>query len=195
MIANLLGLGPSLAKFRFENKPEETINITFNAGIFEEHIIKVSDWVVVHDSRFIRDDYVNTLYELKKTKIASFGKFEECLKMNPNLEGEMLNNNIIAEFWRNLADSELLLNVVVDFGIPFAAHLGAKQINLHGCDFNYFIDEKGNADYYEGHSKKFDFDHDTTSHECWSLRSYSRLEQAINLFSEKNIIINWLNER
>ena len=64
-----------------------------------------------------------------------------------------------------------------------------------GCDFNYFIDEKGNADYYEGHSKKFDFDHDTNSHEYWSLRSYSRLEQAINLFSEENIIINWLNER
>lgn len=194
MRANLLGLGPSLANFNFGSTTEDIINITFNAGIFEERIINVSDWIVVHDTRFIRHDYLTTLSDLKKTKVASFGKFEENLKINPKLVSEMLNNNIISEFWYNLVDSELLLNVVVDFGIPFAAHLGAREINLYGCDFNYFMDENGNADYYDDYSKEFDFDHNTTSHKHWSSRSFSRLKEAMKLFSQENITINWHND-
>ena len=195
MRANLLGLGPSLKNFNLTNTTGENVHITFNAGIFEERMTNVSNWVIVHDSRFIRDDYLKKLSELKKTKVASFGKFEENLRINPTLVTDMLNNKLIYKFWSNLVNDELLLNVVVDFGIPFAAHLGAKEINLHGCDFNYFLDEDGNADYFDKFSKEFDFDHDINSHNSWSARSCFRLQEAMELFAQENIKISWCNDR
>lgn len=194
MIANLLGLGPSLKNYNLTKMTGKNVNITFNAAIFDSDIMAVTNWVIVHDSRFNRDDYLKRLTELNITKVASFGLFEESLRRNPDLLNKMHKNELIHKFWGNLVKEELLLNVVIDFGIPFASYIGAKEINLYGCDFNYFLDEKGKAGYFDNFSGNFAFDHNKDSHANWASRSLVRLQEAKTLFALDDINIHWCND-
>ena len=189
MEVNLLGLGPSLRALDLKSIDPSNLNVTFNAALFEPDLMQVSDYLVVHDSRFVDEKFLSELKHILGEKVLSFGQFENEMKKNPNIILNMTERACINKFWENLSSNELLLNVVVDFGIPVAVYLGADKINLFGCDFDYEIDHLSNPTYFGQSSNLFAFDHDYLSEKKWAERSYRRLIEAQEIFGLEGIKI------
>ena len=85
MEVNLLGLGPSLRALDLKSIDPSNLNVTFNAALFEPDLMQVSDYLVVHDSRFVDEKFLSELKHILGEKVLSFGQFENEMKKNLTL--------------------------------------------------------------------------------------------------------------
>ena len=182
----ILGSGPSLERFLQTNKEYKAI-IGCNSLVSETWFRKAKEAIyIAHERRLINRQFFTYLERFEKKIYFSKDLLSE-IKKNfiefKNLKKIMsfdtvVQKNIDVKKYKKISTtvSDLNKNVILDYSIPLALHLGYKEIDLYGCDFTY--GSSAEPSYYHEGGTIGNFVHSKVSAKEWSGESLARYKKV-----------------
>lgn len=196
MIIDVIGSGPSLDL----QEAKGNLTIWTNRSMYLRPVPAASDFGLVADERFVFDtdwqnlalNWTHHLFATRHLKMQlsqSFAEFRETLSL------ERLNFPAWNSYQAVVGKNEFpKMNVVLDYAIPLAVCLGAQEILLLGCDFDYGPNLL-RPEYAQGAvSETMVFEHNRNSAKKWTTASRSRLAIAQKFLDEQGIALRQVNQ-
>ena len=193
MDVKILGSGPSLSLFDFIKDTKNCKILYCNSLIYKNKFREIDNATyVAHDKRLYCPEFVEKIKSISHKVIIEgdlkqiFIQNKISLKNKTVIRNKKFLGNHLFQKMENIPDLER--NVVLDLALPTALGLGAKNIELFGCDFDYFLSGNNKPGYAV--KNKGRFDHTYESAQIWAKRSSIFFQKITDFFSNHNISIH-----